>query len=742
MERRLAAILSADVVGYSRLMGEDEAGTLAALKTHRKELIVPKEAQYHGRTIKLMGDGVLMEFSSVVDAVQFAVEIQLAMRERNLEVPEDRQIVYRIGINVGDVIVEDDDIYGDGVNVAARLEGLAEPGGICVRRNVRNQVRDKLDLEFEDMGDVEVKNIARPVRVFQVVLDENAAALVTPVVAAPARFAPSKQRWIAAALAAGLGAVGGLVWWQPWAPETAPISQESARLPLPDKPSIVVLPFANMGGDPEQEYFADGMTDDLITDLSKLSGLFVISRNSAFTYKAKAVNVPDVARELGVRYVLEGSVRRQGETVRINAQLIDGTTGGHVWADRYDGTFDDIFTLQDKVIGQIVAELKIKLTKTEEAQISRIPTSNLEAYDYFLRGEKLAYLADPTSANDALRFYQRAIGLDQGFADAYAGYARTATDVFTYGYADSLPAAVARKRAYEAAGRALTLNPRLARGYSVLALLQMLDSRHEAALTSAHKAVTLSPNSAEAHLNLAVVLVYGGRPDEALHAMERVLRLNPKPPSSVYDYYGLILYMNRLYDQALAALEHGGKFTNSDIGLQVLTAVNVRMGRMDAAKAAVQSILERWPDENLAWYEVLYAHYAREEDRAEFIEALRLAGVPEWPRGFEGDPKIRLSGEAIDALIDGRTWTGERVGLGAFIQFIQEDGAFIERGPDDQFVGTATRQGDLLCMQSPAILLGRKHCGPIFQNPSGTRENQDEYIYPNAYRLKRFSATP
>jgi adenylate cyclase len=270
----------------------------------------------------------------------------------------------------------------------------------------------------------------------------------------------------------------------------------------------------------------------------------------------------------------------------------------------------------------------------------------------------------------------------------------------------------------------------------------MFESEHESAVASARKAVAFSPNSAEAHLNLAVVLVYAGRPGEALQAMETVLRLNPKPPSYVHDYYGLALYMNHRYAEALAALEQEHNITNSDLRLELLAAVNARMGQMDAAKAAIQGLLERYSDQSLAWYRVLFAHHAREEDRVERLGALRLAGLPEWPYGFEGDPAFRLTGDAIDALTNGRTWIGERVGIGAFLQYVQADGAFIERGPDYQLVGTVSRIGDMLCLQSPAVLLERQLCGPIFRNPSGTPEQQDEYTYPNAYALKQFSATP
>jgi adenylate cyclase len=513
-------------------------------------------------------------------------------------------------------------------------------------------------------------------------------------------------------------------------------------LPPSDRPSIAVLPFTNLSDDEEQDYFAEGLTDDLITDLSKISGLFVIARNSVFTYQGRSVDTRDVARELGVRYVLEGSVRRAGNIVRINAQLIDGSTGSHLWAERYDRPLADIFEIQDQVIENIVAALSVQLTDIERTTVAQPPTSNLEAYDYFLRGETLAYRADLVSANDALEFYQRAMALDPQFADAYAGYARVAVDVLSFDFADSLPSAVARKRAYEAASRAVSLDPGLARSYSVLGLLQMLEGQHETAVNSARKAVALNPNSAESHLNLAVVLIHAGHQDEALREMEAVLRFNPKPPNHVHDYYGLALFMNRRYGEALAALQQEPVGTRSDLHLELLAAVNARLGNQAAARAAIDSLLERWPDSNLAWYRIMFAHYAREEDRMERLEALRLAGLPEWPRGFEDRQGRRLSGEAIDELARGRTWTGQRDGSGPFTQYMQADGRFVERGPDYQLAGTASVKGDMLCMQSPAVLMGREYCGPVVRNPSATPAGRDEYIYPTATSVKRFSAAP
>jgi TolB-like protein/class 3 adenylate cyclase len=386
MERRLAAILSADVVGYSRLMGEEEAETIARLDSLKAEILDPLIDQHNGRIVKLIGDGLLVEFGSVVDALECAVAWQKTVEARARQTSDDKAIRFRIGINIGDVIVKGDDVYGEGVNVAARLEGLAEPGEILVSRTVANHVKGKIGSGFEDLGEQELKNIPEPVQVFRVVSREATAST--------SRRVSKKTKLpgfpaIAAGLAVLILAAGAALWLRPWEPQVEPASVERMALPLPDKPSIAVLPFANMGGDPEQEYFSDGMTEDLITDLSKISSLFVIARNSSFSYKGKQVKVREVAEELGVRYVLEGSVRRAGDEIRINAQLIDATTGGHLWAERYDGSVSDVFALQDKVTRQIVTALAVSLTADEQVERVQTETENAAAYDAFLRGWEL-----------------------------------------------------------------------------------------------------------------------------------------------------------------------------------------------------------------------------------------------------------------------------------------------------------------------------------------------------------------
>ncbi len=370
VERRLMAILAADVAGYGRLVGADDEGTLAQWKAHFRELIEPKIAEHHGRIVRITGDGLLVEFVSVIAALKCAVEVQHGMGERNIDVPQEKRIEFRMGINVGDIIIDGTDIWGDGVNLAARLEALSQPGGICVSARVQEDADGRLDIAFEDMGEQQLKNIARPTRVYRVRLDGRA-------------------------------------------PTPAPA--------LPDKPSIAVLPFNNMSGDPEQEYFADGMVEEIITALSRIHGLFVIARNSSFTYKGRAVDVKQVGRELGVRYVLEGGVRKAGNRLRITGQLIDATTGMHLWADRFDGSLDDIFDLQDRVAASVVGAIAPQLENAEIARAKRKPTGSLDAYDYYLRG--IASLnqepTDRKANSDALRLFLKAIELDPDFAAAY-----------------------------------------------------------------------------------------------------------------------------------------------------------------------------------------------------------------------------------------------------------------------------------------------------------------------------------
>jgi len=549
-----------------------------------------------------------------------------------------------------------------------------------------------------------------------------------------------KRLWTASAIALLILVVGALGWWQPWKPEFEPASMERMAFSLPDKPSIAVLPFTNMSGDAEQEYFVDGMTEDLITDISKLTGLFVIARNSTFTYKGKSVKVGQVAEELGVRYVLEGSVRRAGNRVRINAQLIDATSGGHLWAERYDRDFRDIFALQDEVVGKIVSALAVKLTVSEQAQLRRKPTDVLEAYDYYLRAKQGAYNYDGEGLAGALSLYEKAMALDPKFAGAYAGYARAAVDVWRYDVDWVLPGPVARKRAYEAASHALSLDSDIPEAFSVLGVLQMVDSRYDEAIASARKAVSLGPNNAEAYLNLALVLTHAGRPTEAVEAMETAFRLNPRPSPGTYLLSGLVLFMDHQYERATEVLEKSREAMPANEAVhEQLAMAYAQLGRLDEARTELNDMLKKRPWVNLAYMRFFYAYHKRKEDLDHRLEALRKAGMPEWPFGYEGRKEDRLDPDAIKTVTFARTWVGHGTDGAPFMKQISEDGTIAYRDPSHSLTGVASVEGGMYCQQFPAILTGRKYCSHLYRNPEGTPEEKNEYVNVSIFRIVHFS---
>ncbi len=625
MERRLTTILAADVVGYSRLMAADEVGTLAQLKTHRKELIEPKTVDYGGRMVKLMGDGTLMEFGSVVDAVNFAVDVQRAMALRNTDVPEVQRITYRIGINIGDIIVEGEDIYGDGVNVAARLEGLAEPGGICVARNVYNQVEAKVDVAFEDLGEQVVKNIPKPVQVFKVLLDSPARDHAA--IPAPTRKRISRWPVVAGGLAVFVVAAGIALWQRPWEPREEPASEANMAFPLPDKPSIAVLPFTNLSDDPSQEYFADGMTEDLITDLSKVSGLFVIARNSSFSYKGQQVKVRQVAEELGVRYVLEGSVRRAGDEVRINAQLIDATTGGHVWAERYDRQLDNIFAVQNAITERIVQALELHLTDSEQEQMDKEPrTTSVEAYDLVLKARKLMTQFDHKAAAEARDLLNRVIEIDPAYSEAYS--------LLGFYYFDEWRVWGRKRdqnlsRALELGTKAVELSPLEPAPHVLLALVYQWRREFDAANAEADTALALQPNDAITLSNLGSMLRWADRSEEALDVLQQAVRLDPfHPPNYMqrlaFAYAGVGDYV-QCVEVAKRAIALDPDFVGSHVELVLCYAAQ---GAEEEARVAAAEIIRTNPRFTLRGY-AAYVPYTNELDLKHDVERLRKAGVPE-----------------------------------------------------------------------------------------------------------------
>ena len=493
-ERRLSAIMAADVVGYSRLMGANEVGTLTSLREHRAELIDPCIADHQGRIVKLTGDGMLVEFPSVVSAVDCAVDVQREMRHRNAAIPEERRIEFRIGINLGDVIVEGDDIFGDGVNVASRIEGIAKPGGVAVSSSVRENVGNKLDLVYEDTGEQELKNIGFPVRVFNVVLGSGAA----------------KERPGAA-----------------------------AEVDEADKPSIAVLPFNNMSDDPGQEFFSDGITEDIITDLSKVSGLFVVGRNTSFLYKGKPIQLQEVAAELGVKFILEGSVRKAGQRVRVTGQLIDGATGGHLWADRFDRDLTDIFAIQDEITQTIVEQLKIKLLPRERKAITKAPTVKIEAYTYYLKGRQFFHSITRNFTVLARRMFAKAVEIDPLYARAYAGIANC--DQRLYGWYNVEP----QDDILATAGKALALDPDLAEAHAARGAALANMGRSEEATAAFERALELDPVNFDACLAYARFSVIAGKQEQAIELFIRAVEAQPDDCQAALIVHNMLDTMGR-----------------------------------------------------------------------------------------------------------------------------------------------------------------------------------------------------
>jgi TolB-like protein len=576
------------VAGYSRLMGADEEGTLERLKALRGELLDPKIAEHRGRIVKTTGDGLLVEFGSVVDAVRCAVAVQLAMPERDPGVAADKRIELRIGINLGDVIVEGDDLYGDGVNIAARVEALADAGGVFVSNTVYDHVRDRLPFVFEDLGEQQVKNIARPVRVYRV-------GAKNPLPNPPPLAGEGSAR------SARVGA-----------PEPA--------LPLPDKPSIAVLPFANMSGDPEQEYFADGMVEEIITALSRIRWLFVIARNSSFTYKGQAVDVKQVGRELGVRYVLEGSVRKAGGRVRITAQLIDALNGTHLWADRFDGSLEDVFELQDKVASSVAGVIEPALQAAETARSAVRPTNDLTAYDLYLRAYEMVW-SSGAQISQALGLMEQAIERDPRYGPALAFAALCCHRLLLDGrskdpVADRRKGANFAKRALEVAGE----DP-VVLAYAALVLASFGDDIG-AMIGLVDRALALNPNYARGWSISGLLRLWAGEPDIAIDHVDVALRLSPRArvgPSLLI--LGGAHFFSRRFDEAVPKLLLGIQDDPSfPIAYQILAACYAHMGRLDEARAIVAKLRAITP-------QVMQTHlpFRRPEDCELLLSGLRLA---------------------------------------------------------------------------------------------------------------------
>jgi adenylate cyclase len=584
LQRRLAAILSADVVGYSRLMGIDEAGTLARLKAMRRDLFDPLTAAHSGRIFKLMGDGALVEFASAVDAVTCAIEIQKQVRERNAGSPEDSRIQFRIGINVGDIIVDGDDIYGDGVNVAARIQALADPGGVYISRGAADQVRDKVPIKIETRGEQTVKNIARPIEVFCIISEDR-------------------------------DAVAGAV------------REFETRVQTPaiaDKPAIAVLPFVNMSGEPDQEFFADGITEDILTELSRFRELFVISRNSAFFYKGKAINAQKVAKELGVHYVVEGSVRKAGGRVRITVQLIDAETDRHLWAERYDRELADIFAIQDEVTSSIVSILPGRVAAAAQDRAQRKLPENLAAYECVLAGKLLHHRSVRADNEEALRMLDRAIALDPGYAHAHAWKACVLGQSFVYGWSADIEAT--KRTVIEELTLALSLDENDSDVHRVLAAVNLSLLRdHDKALYHQERALALNPNDDLIVVQHGEVLTWIGQAEQGIEWIQKAMRLNPYHPERFWSHLGRAYFVARRYDEAIKAFQ---RISRADHGhLAFLAACHAQLDDAAAAKGTAQQVLQRAPDFSIERF-IATQHYKHEKDREHHRAALVKAQLP------------------------------------------------------------------------------------------------------------------
>ena len=581
LQRRLAAILSADVVGYSRLMGLDEAGTFSRLNALRRELVDPTIAAHAGRIVKLMGDGALVEFASAVDAVACAIEIQRQLRERDAGGSEANPIQFRIGINVGDIIIEGEDILGDGVNIASRIEGIAEPGGISISEDAWRQVQGKVAATFVDAGEQSLKNIARPVRVYRLDL----------------------------------------------APKAATASDVPRPMPAQsDKPSIAILAFNNMSGDPEQEYFSDGISEDIITDLSKLSEIHVIARNSTFTYKGKPVDVKQVGRDLGVHYVLEGSVRKAGNRVRVTGQLIDVASGAHIWAERFDRDLTDIFAVQDELTREIISALKVKLTPEKKDRLARKNAIDQEAYDLFLRGRERAWLNTRSGNIEARHLLGRAVTINPEFAAAHAFIGFTQVNDYVNGWAEVPERSL--QTGLENAGRAVQMDEAEPQGHYALAVALFFHRETDRALAEARRSVALAPNFAQGHHTIARMLTFSGDAAGAINTIDAYMQLDPLYPDMALYFLAEARFALGQFEEAVTALKqrHG---RNPDLATSyaLLASCYGHLGRIAESQAAWAEVMRIAPDFSIERQRRTLP-YKNPDDFERRVEGMRKAGLP------------------------------------------------------------------------------------------------------------------
>jgi TolB-like protein/class 3 adenylate cyclase/Flp pilus assembly protein TadD len=623
--RKLAAIMFTDIAGFSRQMGVNEAHTLRLLEVHN-QLLQQATSAHHGTVIKTIGDAFLVDFTSVVDAVQCAQQIQHQLRTYNTEHAPTDQIHLRIGIHLGDVVQKDGDVFGDGVNIASRLQALAEPDTICLSQKVYEEVVKKLDLgTVVSLGRPQLKNIAERFQVYALLAEPPKGMrqkLHVQRLKVSRRLRPTHRMALAGLLLIML-TLGVVQYFRPLSTQDSAL-RTPAALPLPDKPSIAILPFVNMSNDPEQEYFSDGITEDITSSLSRISSLFVIARNSAFTYKGKAVKAQEVSKELGVRYLLEGSVRKADNQVRITAQLIDGTTGGHLWSERFDRPFKDIFALQDEIVQKIVTTLQLQLTLWEKGSLARKNTDNLEAYDYYLRGVEYFYRLTQETNAQARQMYEKAIELDPRYAQAYGSLGMTHFfDSFLQWNRNpqNMP------RAFELVQKAIALEDSLPSAHRILGLFYLFQKRHMEALTEVKRAIALDPNFADAYWTLGDIMVLMGEPEKAIRSIEQAMHFNPRSPTFYFNSLGAAYLLARRYEEAVTALQQAlSRNSNYLIAHLNLAGAYSELGREEEARAEAGEVMRLNPQFSLAAIGQTIPH--KDPARLErYLAALRKAGL-------------------------------------------------------------------------------------------------------------------
>ena len=735
LKRKLAAILSADVEGYSRLMGNDEAATIRTLTAY-KDAMTAHIQQNRGRVVDAPGDNLLAEFASVVDAVQCAVEIQRELAERNEQISEDRKMVFRIGVNLGDVVEEKDRIYGDGVNIAARIESICDGGGVCISGTAFEHVENKLDLEYEDLGDHKVKNIEKPVRVYRVLSYTDAAG--HREIRAKKTVAKNWSKMPVLSVVALIVIGTATFWYFYFRPSLKVVSLEKNASTLPEKPSIAVLPFDNMSGDSEQDYFADGMTDELITDLSKISGLLVISRNSSFTYKGKTVKIQQVANELNVKYVLEGSIQRAGDRVRIRAQLIDGATDHHLWAESYDAVMENIFDLQDEITKKIAAVLAVKLTSKEQNRFANKETTNIKAYDAFVKGWEHLHRETPDDLIQAISLFKEAIALDPEYSRAHAALAWTYLNSSLRYEWQEFVNVLPQYRLLARKHLDLAMQTPTSTAHLVASKMALHRRQYEDSFSHAQHALAYDANDPDANLNMAQFLNATGQPEKGLEFVNKTIQLDPRNMAAPLYEAGMAHFIMGNLQKSVTMMERSINHNPTVVGrYEGLSSIYALLGRIQNAQDAHKKGKKAWspsvfPNDLIT---VMIYFLVRDRQVADrYADGIVKAGWPGLPSEYyKIYEENKLTGEEIRNLVSGQEITLYEFGKTFWIDH-NDNGRLVNISWARE--GKWWVENDMLCYKMErGKLKGLNDCGEIYRDTDALPESKKRYFHVKDYSI-------